>query len=173
MQATLHVALTSSHGMACPMPMLESIKWRFWDQDCTKVGAASTVHLQCCDAKSHVQTSQEHELSSDPHSTEHRCAHNTREGDAYVDGAEGPAILSFDMPEPAKHPERVNLRLTMHLGSGADVQYRTHVLDIQIHTSGLPLCAHKSKMDAAWATAERGVATISLRSQVIPCRLEM
>lgn len=167
MQALLRVALTSSHGMTCPMPMLDSIQWQFCGQGKTTKEGDVVVNQHGSSAAENERIypgMHEDEVPSLQASLERRMPLGTIKGDAYVDGAEGPAMLTFDMPD--HRPECVNLQLKMRLGPGADAQYRTHVLDIQIHVSLVPICDNKSKMDAAWATAEQGKATISVRSQV-------
>lgn len=156
--------------MTCPMPMLESIQWQFHGNGKATNEGDVVVIQHGSSATTNEKLSlglHEDESSSWQASLERVGPVASVKGDAYVDGAEGPAILTFDMPEREDHPlESVNLQLKMRLGPGADAQYRTHLLDIQIHLSLVPMCDNKIKMDDAWASADQGKANVSVRSQV-------
>lgn len=166
MQSVLNIALTSSHGMTCPMPMLESVQWQFHTAD---MADRNTIGLQ---ENGSATLSDRHEpqngdLTSRDDLIVLDPSQDTQKGETYVAGADGPAILRYELPEHVNQPESITLSLTIRLGPGADVQYRTHVLEFKINVPLVGTCDAKSKMDAAWAGSAHGAGNFSLRSQVL------
>lgn len=147
------------------MPMLESIKWQFHNRGKVGGDAVFTGHENGSSALPSKKCSH----SKNKSSVEGLNAHspNTTGGEAIVAGADGPAILKYELPDTVdRQPDSVRLNLTLALGPGADVKYRTHVLETNVQLSLVTTCDPKTKMEAAWANADFGAAHISVRSQV-------
>eukprot|EP00892_Ulva_mutabilis_P007832 jgi/Ulvmu1/5420/UM022_0215.1 len=167
LQGMLTVALTSSHGQTCPMPMLESLEWQF----CMIGTAGGDGNWVSQRTKSSVQSnaaiSENFDLADTDPSSGQDISASSSAGDAYVAGAEGPAIMQYKLPENGdSQSDSIQLQLTLHLGQGADINYRTHMLEMRIRPSVLKTCDAKAKMDAVWAAAEHGAVHVSLLSQV-------
>ena len=106
------MALTSSHGMACEMPMLESIHWRFSHKSSSHdIGVVDDDH-QHQQVKSedmvHNSAWARYEHQSAPGESENICG-----GETYVYGSEGPAIIAANLPEGIEMSHgAINLHLT-------------------------------------------------------------
>lgn len=148
--------------MICEMPMLESMQWQFCHAvEAQCIGMVDEQH-QAVKAEDMSNNPGPSTVESTPGALTQMC-----DGEAYVDGAEGPVIIATDLPEGFVISDgTIHLQLTLKLTAGADEEYRTHLLSIRLHLNKAPLCPNSSKVNASWSAAEQAAAKLSLRSQV-------
>jgi hypothetical protein len=195
--------------MACPLPMLDKIRWQ-WLPSATPTDASADVRKEnsleadgtkqeeeqragaapaqlpaavkdaglasacAADLKGELEGTGDvtaaplHDtVNSSVHGSD--CEKGTGEGEACIEGNEGPCMITTDLgswPTADGDVRQVLLSLHLTFGVGADASLRHHNVVFDVCVDKVPRMMVATSVDKMWAEAESCSATLELKTQV-------
>ena len=195
-QGKLYVVLSSAHGMACPLPMVDHIQWAFSQRSSkatrvpsnSGVYAASNCKLEDQNAVEYEERESEAVAESTGCQQSWVPAEWLKEeaelatagpsaatidsdfvhcsGEVTVDGNEGPFTFSVDLNAWPAKSVKASLCLQLTFGCGADACLRNQRVVLDIAVNEVPCIPLVSSAEKMWQAAESCQAALEIKTQV-------
>jgi hypothetical protein len=162
-QAQLIVALSSAHGLDCPMPMIETISWIVKD-----LCVHGEVDVNVSKDASHPPSKRARhvDLKTTARPKRNGCLQEAAILESH-EALRGSLFMRKGVSREIANEQCAELQLHVSLQAAADEALRFHAISIRLnlHNALLTPVDHSMKDDTAWSTA-KCQCLLSLKSQV-------